>query len=500
LLLLYSIFSIGNDSTLINEGKTLRLIQNITGGIAPKSIGFNGNGLFFAQNMMYKHTCTVYNRTFEKVATIKDGVYLEKFGEEEIKGFYRGSPVEITFSENGKYAWVSNYQMYGDSLKNPGCDGCSHSSKYDKSYVYKINTQTFEIEKIIKVGSVPKYLIVAGDYLIVSNWSSADVSIIDLTKEEVVKTIRVGRFPRGLAYDSLNKNVYVALMGESNIAKINLSTFEKVKISNIGRKPRHICISKDYNHLFISLNDEGKVVKFDVDNEQVTEAVHTGKHPRSMQLSKDGKYLYVVNYFSDKLSKIATSTMTVVEEFKTASKPIGIDVDTLNGNIWIACYSGKIQVLKDSYYETEHPFSDDFFILATNQSDSLYFNDFSGTIAIKKERNQLTASKDLAIKTKSTPISNSQPTRTPKPTTNNKELEVTYHIIIGSFKIKQNAERLSAENSINYEATVVPREDGFYMVSSYSSKKLADAEVNLNKIRQSVNQSAWIYEEKNSSN
>ena len=195
--------------------------------------------------MMYKHTCTVYNRAFEKVATIKDGVHLDKFGE-EIKGFYRGSPVEVTFSKNGKYAWVSNYQMYVDSLTHPGCDGCSHATKYDKSYVYKINTQTFEIEKIIKVGSVPKYLIVAGNYLIVSNWSSADVSIIDLTKEEVIKTIRVGRFPRGLAYDSLNKSVYVALMGESNIAKISLTTFEKEKISNIGRKPRHICISKDY--------------------------------------------------------------------------------------------------------------------------------------------------------------------------------------------------------------------------------------------------------------
>lgn len=449
---------------------------------------------------MYKHTCTVYNRAFEKVATIKDGIHLDKYGEEEIKGFYRGSPVEITFSENGKYAWVSNYQMYGDSLKNPGCDGCSHSTKYDKSYVYKINTQTFEIEKIIKVGSVPKYLIVAGNYLIVSNWSSADVSIIDLTKEEVIKTIRVGRFPRGLAYDSLNKNVYVALMGESNIGKINLSTFEKVKISNIGRKPRHICISKDYKYLFISLNDEGKVVKFNIENEQVTEDVHTGKHPRSMQLSKDGKYLYVVNYFSDKLSKIATGTMTVVEEFKTASKPIGIDIDTLTGNIWVACYSGKIQVLKDSYYETEHPFSDDYFILASNENDSLYFNDFTGAVAIKKEQNQLVVSKDLEIKPKSTSISNSQPTLIPKPAINNEEPEITYHIIIGSFKIKQNAERLSAETSINYESTIIPRKDGFYMVSGYSSKKLTDTEANLNKIRQSVNQNAWIYEEKISSN
>ena len=39
----------------------LRLAKTITGPISPKSVVASGRGLVFAQNMMYKHTITVYD-------------------------------------------------------------------------------------------------------------------------------------------------------------------------------------------------------------------------------------------------------------------------------------------------------------------------------------------------------------------------------------------------------------------------------------------------------
>ena len=52
----------------------MKLEKTIKGQISPKSIVHNGNGLFFAQNMMYNHKVTIYNRDFELVASIKDEV------------------------------------------------------------------------------------------------------------------------------------------------------------------------------------------------------------------------------------------------------------------------------------------------------------------------------------------------------------------------------------------------------------------------------------------
>ncbi|MEM6403809.1 MAG: hypothetical protein AAF757_26905, partial [Cyanobacteria bacterium P01_D01_bin.116] len=141
----------------------MTLIKTIHGNISPKSVVHSGNGLFFAQNMMYNHTITVYDRAFNLVKTIPDRVKLSDYGHKKFKGTHQGSPVEASFSHSGKYAWVSNYQMYGAGFNRPGKDVCHPSGNYDSSYLYRINTDTLEKEKVIGVGSVPKFTATSPD-------------------------------------------------------------------------------------------------------------------------------------------------------------------------------------------------------------------------------------------------------------------------------------------------------------------------------------------------
>jgi hypothetical protein len=82
----------------------LELRKVITGEISPKSVVASGTGLFFAQNMMYRHTVTVYNRRGRLVNTIPDTVDLSEFGFEECEGEHRGAPVGAAFSPDGRYA------------------------------------------------------------------------------------------------------------------------------------------------------------------------------------------------------------------------------------------------------------------------------------------------------------------------------------------------------------------------------------------------------------
>ena len=88
-------------------------VAEIGGDISPKSVVASGKGLFFAQNMMYRHTVTVYDRSFQLVATIPDTVVLSNFGHAEFQGEFQGAPVEAAFTSDGRYAYVSNYSMYG---------------------------------------------------------------------------------------------------------------------------------------------------------------------------------------------------------------------------------------------------------------------------------------------------------------------------------------------------------------------------------------------------
>ena len=63
-----------------------------------------------------------------------------------------------------------------------------------------INAQTFEVEKYLLVGQRVWQLAFTPDekYLISTNGNSNDVSIIDVAKQEVIKSIQVGGLPWGV--------------------------------------------------------------------------------------------------------------------------------------------------------------------------------------------------------------------------------------------------------------------------------------------------------------
>ena len=328
---------------------SMKLIKTIYGGISPKSVVHSGNGIFFAQNMMYRHTVTVYNRKFKKIKTIKDRVKLSKYGFKKYKGYYKGAPVEATFTHNGQYAWVSNYNMSGKGFYNPGHDRCNPSLKKDKSFLYKINTSTLEIEKVIKVGAVPKFLAATPDnrYVIVTNWCSWDISVVDTQTHKTIKSLYIGRYPRGVAISPDSKTAYIAVMGTYHIAKVNLDTFKLSYMKNIGRSPRHLNISPDGKTLYATLNGEQRVAKINLFGKRRIKKVKTGNTPRSMIISDDGKYLYVVNYKANSMSKVRTRDMKVLQTVKTNHHPIGITYDAKTRQVWVACYTGTLMVFQD---------------------------------------------------------------------------------------------------------------------------------------------------------
>ena len=302
---------------------------------------------------MYRHTVTLYNEAGGCIAKIKDGVNLKNRGFSEYENTtYLGGPVEAAFTADGKYLWVSNYSMIGPGFENPGCDACI-GKDYDPSFLYKINCANYEIESVVKVGSVPKYIAIAPNQkiLLVSNWTSSDVSIVDLKTEKEIKKVHVGAHPRGIDITSDSKSAYVTVMGSSKLAEINLETYAVNFIQDIGRSPRHLIISNHDSLLYISMNSGNKLVKYNRHSGS-KKVCQTGSGPRSMCINPAGSYIYCVNYFDHTFSKIETKNMTVVEEVHTADKPIGIAANWDESEIWVACYSGKIEVYKDFHLDS----------------------------------------------------------------------------------------------------------------------------------------------------
>ena len=330
--------------------RRLDLTATIAGDISPKSVVSSGDGLFLAQNMMYRHTVTAYDGAGRLLATIPDEVDLSEFGIDGYVGTHRGAPVEAAFTPSGEHAYVSNYSMYGPGFDAEGSDVCTPDDGVDHSYVYRIDTTTLQIDDVIEVGAVPKYVAVSPDgrWVLVTNWCSYDLSVIDVARGEEVRRIDLGAYPRGITVDPGSTAAYVAVMGSSHIAVVDLDDFSIATIDGVGQGPRDLRMSPDGRFLYVTLNAEGTVAKVHRRSGDVRARAVAGEAPRSLAISGDGTALYAVNYHSNTVSKIRTRDMAVVQTVETNDKPIGIAYDATTRKLWVACYSGSIMIFRDA--------------------------------------------------------------------------------------------------------------------------------------------------------
>jgi len=335
------------------DGLKLSLLHTIGGEISPKSVAASNTGLVFAQNMMYRHTVTVYDSSGNPAKTIPDGVDLSQFGVQGHPGVSKGAPVEAAFTPDAAHVYVSNYSMYGAGFGPEGNDNCTPASARaagdTDSFVYRIDTKTLAIDQVIQVGLVPKFLAVSpdGKYLLVANWCSYDLSIVDVAQGKEVQRLPMGAYPRGIAISPDSATGYVAIMGSDKVIKVSLSTLTATGSFTVGSNPRHAVMDPAGKYLYVSLNGSGQVVKVDLATDRVIATVHTGSDCRSLAISADGRSLYVVNYLSNTITKLAAANLAILQNAPTGVHPIGITYDATTGDIWVAVYSGQILVFAD---------------------------------------------------------------------------------------------------------------------------------------------------------
>lgn len=334
------------------ETKPVRVLRlGGDGTLASKSVVASVRGQVFAQNMMYQHTISVFGPDGALLKTIKDDVDLSKFGVSGHPGITKGAPVEMAFSPDGMTAWVSNYAMYGAGFLPEGSDNCNGPQGQSNSYLYEIDTNTYEIIRVAEVGAIPKYVAAThdGSKVLVSNWCSWDVSIVDTkTAKRIASVPTGGRYPRGIAISPDDKTAYVALMGSGKIIAIDLATKRSRDFARTGSRTRHLVMSPDGKTLYATDSGDNDVTEVDVATGRVGRSARVGAEPRSMAISPDGQALYVVDYNASTMTKVRTSDMRAIFTVPTDANPIGITYEPTLKRVWVACYGGTILVFDDT--------------------------------------------------------------------------------------------------------------------------------------------------------
>jgi YVTN family beta-propeller protein len=100
----------------------------------------------------------------------------------------------------------------------------------------------------------------------VSNEKGNSVSVLDSDMMEVVKTIKTGQRPRGIAISNDGKFIFVCASDDDTIQIIDTATFEIVGTLPSGPDPELIALSSDGKRLYVANEDDNLVTVIDVDS------------------------------------------------------------------------------------------------------------------------------------------------------------------------------------------------------------------------------------------
>lgn len=317
--------------------------------LQPKSVVSNQHGLMIANNMMYRHNVMLFDvQTREPVLTLPDTVDPAEFGIEGFDGEISGAPVEAVWTQDGKYAYVSQYQVtdHGATAE----DNCSNGQAITPAFVYRYSAEAQDWDQVIQVGRVPKYVKLTPDEsrLLVSNWCDKSISVVDTATAKETERIALNSMPRGIVVMPDNKTAFVTAMYADEVYRVDLQTGESEVFLRTGDRPRHLVLSPDAESLYLVVTGADQLLKLDPQTGEIQDQATTGDEPRTMTISADGTALYVVNYFAGSVSKFDAQTLEELDRQPTGYHPIGVTFDAPSGEVWVANYGGSISIYDDT--------------------------------------------------------------------------------------------------------------------------------------------------------
>ena len=210
------------------------------------------------------------------------------------------------FSADGREIWTAQLQ--------------------DAGTVLVLDADTLETKHTIGVGRVPAEVTFSpdGKYAFVANGTSDDVSVIDTASKAVVKTIPMDREPVG-AWPGADGMMYVDCEVGKTIKAIDPKTLEVVRTYGLSFTPGYAAVpASRTEELWLTDTDSGKIVFNKTAVDAKTSEVATAPGAHALAFSADGKTAFVTNQLGASVSFIDTATRTVKSTLPVGKKPNGI--------------------------------------------------------------------------------------------------------------------------------------------------------------------------------
>jgi PQQ-dependent catabolism-associated beta-propeller protein len=172
--------------------------------------------------------------------------------------------------------------------------------------------------------------------IFVTNERSDDVTVIAADSGNVLKTIAVGKRPRGVVASADGKRVYVANSNSDALSIIDAAALTVTATIPAGRDPEGLTFNRDGTLLFVVNENDSAVSIIDVASGRIVKKIEVGTEPETAVASPDGRWIAVSNETSNDVHLIDTATQAVVKKVPVPKNPRGVRFSADSRRLFVA--------------------------------------------------------------------------------------------------------------------------------------------------------------------
>ncbi len=174
----------------------------------------------------------------------------------------------------------------------------------------------------------------------VSNEKGNSITIIDTDRLEAIKTVKVGRRPRGVELNKDGTELFICAGDDDSIQVLDTKTLEITGKLPSGPDPELMALSPDGKTVYVSNENDNLVTMIDAKTKRQIGDVPVGVEPEGMAVSPDGNTLVNTSETTNMAHLIDTRTKQIVANILVDARPRFAQFKPDGSELWVSSEVG----------------------------------------------------------------------------------------------------------------------------------------------------------------
>lgn len=158
-----------------------------------------------------------------------------------------------------------------------------------------------------------------GKLLACSNRDSGTVTIVDLSQQEVLREISVGKKPEGVTFLGATHSLAIAVYDEDKVVLLDGDSGKPQAEIDVFDEPYGVVSSGDGTRIYVTLDFPGQLLEIDTARAEVNRVLTVGPFLRGAALSPDEKRLLVTEFYTARIHAIDIAGWKKMDQWDGAS-------------------------------------------------------------------------------------------------------------------------------------------------------------------------------------